>query len=248
MVYLMYQAAKAVVLSWKIEPGTGAAVKASNELRDVISIIDADSRPAGQLADTLLAWLLTGVARPANSIAPSEKYLSPLTLLTNHAERFVIAHEYCHALFDNTPYQSPSWLPEPATDYDKEFRADLFATVVLIHAGELLDRMAPNMVLQGATHAMKIHEIAERAIDLARGGDGNPVWSSTSHPAFSQRAQSVFLAYKELVDISDERLDLEPAYFVASTLDELWARAGPTIEAQLESGAHIHPIWNRDQG
>jgi hypothetical protein len=245
MVYLMYQAAKAVVLSWKLEPSKGAAIKGSTSLDDVIDILESDSRAVDQLANTLLAWLLTGVARPANSVVPPEKYISPLTLLINNAERFVIAHEYCHALFDSTPYTAPSWLPEPATAYDKEFRADLFATVVLIRAGDSLDRMAPNMVLQGAAHAMKIHEIADRAIDLARGGDGNPVWSSMTHPPFSQRAQAVFSAYEDLVDISDERLELEPAYFVASTLDELWTRTQPKIETQLKSGVQVAPLWTR---
>lgn len=244
MVYLMYQAAKAVVLSWRPKGApNGAAVSFSTRLEDTRAILEADQEPVHQLAETLLNWMITGIARPADSRAPAPQYVPPLALLINHAERWVIGHEYCHALFDNSPYEPPPWLPTPTTKYQKEFRADLLSTIILIRAGSTLDRMAPNMVLQGATLAMKIHELADRAIDLARGGNGDPAWESTSHPPFSERARTVFSAYEALIGASDEGLQLDPAYFVASTLDELWIKVRPIIESEVRSGARIHPMW-----
>lgn len=245
MMYLMYQAAKAVVLSWRpVAAPAGSAVSFSSLPEDVAAILDTDQRPVIQLSDTLRNWMVTGVARPTESVAPPPEYRPPLMILISNSERWIIAHEYCHALFDRLGYPSPPWLPTPNTDYEKEFRADLLATLVLINSGANLDLMAPNMVLMGATLAMRIHEVAYQAINLALGGDGNLGWASTSHPPFSERAEATFLAYENLLDASDEALELDPAYLAAATLDELWRRARPIFEADLASGAPIHSIWS----
>lgn len=246
MVYLMYQASKAVVLSWEPKPvpeGHTAAFAIAPE--DVVAVLDADSRPVDQLASTFIAWLLTGVARAADSRAPDPMYHPPLALLINNSERWVIAHEYCHALFDGPPRPRPRWLPQPTTPYEKEFRADLFATVVLIAAGDMLDGMAPNMVLQGAALAMKVHEIADRVIHLGRGGTGDPLWASTSHPPFDERATAVFAAYADVVGAAIRDLPLEPAYAVALTLDELWRRARTKIVSALGAHPRLHPLWSQ---
>jgi hypothetical protein len=64
--------------------------------------------------------------------------------------------------------------------------------------------MAPNLALQGAMLAMKVHEMADRAIDIARGGDGNPPWRSTTHPPFEDRAVVVDDTYRSMIHGIDD--------------------------------------------
>lgn len=249
MVYAMYQAAKAVVLSWKPVPrkdGRGGGVAFSALTEDTRAVLDADDAPVRLLADTLLSWLYTGRARPADSQAPPPIYHPPLALLTAGAERFVIAHEYGHALIDQFAVPIPwiadaSDLPEMAV----ELRADAFATIVVAESAGVWDSMAPNMLLQGAILAMKIHEIADRALDLALGGDGDPEWGSETHPPFDLRASQVIEVYRAFVSrVEDDRLDVRPLFVPAETADLLWERARSVVERTLAQGRPLHPMWS----
>ncbi len=254
MVYLMYQLAKAVVLSWKQVPaGEGSAVAFSSRPEDTRAVLDADDTPSGLVEGMLLGWLFEGVARPPESAAPPPAYHPPLTLLINNAERFVIAHEYGHALIDQLAVDVP-WMSTSAdiTAPQKELRADLFATVVAIRGAGDLDRMAPNMALQGAMLAMKAHEIADRAIDIARGGDGDPGWTSATHPPFQVRASLVADAYRGLLADPGEAgdpgdagagLGAEALYVAADTAEILWERVRPRLTAALRAGRRLHPLW-----
>ena len=246
MVYLMYQAAKAVVLSWKPKPAAAESVVSfSARPEDTAAVLDADDAPVGQLSDTLISWFQYGIARPPNSVAPAPMYHPPLTLLTNFAERFVIAHEYCHALYDQFAIAPPPWLPSQADNpIDKELRADRFATAIISTSASAFDRMAPNVALQGAMVAMKIHEIADEAIEIVTGLVPGHRRANATHPPFDVRAAQVFEAYRSsIADLDDESLDPRALLVPAETADELWSRAKGRIEAFKASGTPLSPVW-----
>jgi hypothetical protein len=248
MVYLMYGLAKAVVLSWMPkEAPEGAAVSFSSRIDDTRIVLDRDSTPIDLAADTLLGWLYNGVARPPTSTAPPPIYHPPLDLLANYSERFVIAHEYGHALVDEFKIALP-WVSDAhdISDIDKEFRADVIASIVVAASAGELDGVAPNMALQGAVLAMKAHEIADRAIDLAQGGDGTPSWESTTHPPFEERASLVEEVYSSLVEgVQDSRLNVAAMRVPADTAELLWERFSPRLKSELKKGRRLHPIWSR---
>lgn len=246
MVYLMYQAAKAVVLSWKPKPAPAdSMVSFSARPEDTAAVLDADDGPVGQLSDTLISWFEYGIARPPDSTAPPAMYHPPLTILTNFAERFVIAHEYCHALYDQFDLTPPPWLPGQAdSSIDRELRADRFATAIVSASATAFDRMAPNIALQGAMVAMKIHEIADEAIEIVTGRAPGSAAQNATHPPFAVRADQVFQAYKSsITDVEDDSLEPRALLVPAETADELWSRARGRIEAFKASGTPVSPIW-----
>ena len=246
MVYLMYQSAKSVVTAWKVIHGEkGPAFVARPE--DVAAVLDADPTAADQLLSTLTSWFLDGQPRPPASAAPPPVYTAPLTLLINFAERFVIAHEYCHALYDQFRLTPPPWLPpldggnQIGSSHSKEMRCDYFAAVVVGLGAMELDQMAPNMALQGAVLALKVHEIADDAI---RQAIRTPVAANSTHPPFDQRLDRVFAAYHERFDVAG-RPDLadDPMRQAADTAAQLWQRVGPRLGTALQDRPR-HPIWS----
>lgn len=246
MVYLMYQAAKAVVLSWRVNPpASGSAISFSSRIEDTRAVLDADDHAVDQLTDTLIAWFTDGVPRPRDSSAPPPEYHPPLTLFANFAERFVIAHEYGHALYDQIGLTPPPWLPPTVSGaIDKELRADLFATAVIVAGSSAIDRMAPNMTLQGAMLAMKVHEIADDAIGIMTGAEADHDSPAASHPPFEARSRLVFEAYRRMLDDeSDDMLSPEALLVPAETADELWRRGRDRLVAVKASNRPLHAIW-----
>ncbi len=244
IVYLMYQTAKAVVLSWK-PTESERGVSFSARVEDTRAVLAADPAPAGLILSMLEGWLFDGKARPPDSVAPPQLYHPPLALLINYAERFVIAHEYGHALVDHMGAIVPEGTGDTVLSPQQvELRADAFATLSVAGSAGQLDRVAPNIALQGAMLALKTLEMASQAIDIARGGDGNPAWRSQTHPPFSAREEQVVRIYQQSIqDQADERMDPAPLRLPGETIDLLWELILPRLTAALRSGRRLHPIW-----
>jgi hypothetical protein len=251
MVDLMYQVVKAAVLSWKPVPPNqkgytmGFAALAEN----VRAVLDADEAPVRLIADALLRWLFEGIVRPAASTLPPDLYQPQISLLTGNTERFVIAHEYAHALTDQLKAYIPQSYDETKLGpMEKELRADAIAALIVSLSASELDSVAPNIALQGAIMAMKAHEIADRAIDIARGGDGNPKWTATTHPPFNLRVGRLMEIYRQVWLDPDPRnpwLDPAALHIASDTAEILWERARPQITAALRAGRRLHRIWSR---
>lgn len=244
MMYAYYQISKAVVLSWlHTESSTsGSRVVMSGAIEDTRKNLDADPLPVQIVVETITNWLFTGIARPDSSTAPPANFLAPLTLMINYAERFVLAHEYSHAFLDQL--QVPLWGfdPVPVHGVDKEHRADVLATILVAESAAYMDSVAPNIALQGAVVGMKVHEMVDEALVMARGG--RPLPASSTHPPFADRFALLVDQYNQTYGaLGDKRLEVEGLLVARETADELWRRAAPQVADLLAPNPPLHPVW-----
>lgn len=121
------------------------------------------------------------------------------------------------------------------TQQQCELRADAIGVHTTAASAATIDHVAPNVALQGALLGMKTHEMADRAITMARGGVPPP--TSASHPPFAARAQFLIEVYRQnYEDEGDARSDIAGMMVAADTAEELWCRAEPVIAEQLATG------------
>jgi len=244
MMYSYYQISKAVVLSWlhTEASSSGSRVVMSGAIEDTRNNLDADPTPVQIVVETISNWLFTGIARPNNSTAPPPSFHAPLTLMINYAERFVLAHEYSHAFLDQLHVPVWGFEPAPMKDLEKEHRADVLATVLVAESAAYMDSVAPNIALQGAVVGMKVHEMVDEALVMARGG--RPLPTSTTHPPFADRFALLVDQYNQTYGaLGDKRLEVEGLLVARETADELWRRALPQVASLLASNPQLHPVW-----
>jgi hypothetical protein len=253
LVDLLYQTAKAVSLAWKpIPPAPGTSVGFARSEKAVDEVLDADPTPVGLLADTLSAWLYEGRHRPSYSWPPPDNYHVPLTILTNGAERFVLAHEYAHALADyigdlRRADESARILEkEEQTKWQKELAADAFAAAVVTVSSATLDKLPMNLGLEGAVLSMKAHEILNEALAIGLTGEipKAPAVSET-HPPFDARIASLEAIFMSRHEDKVVAADALRGMMTASrTASQIWARAAPRLSGEFRAGRRLHPIWS----
>jgi hypothetical protein len=243
MIDLLYQSAKAIVLSWKRTDSNEAdrPLSFSTSVDDVEEVLNATPYPMELLFDTLAAWLYEGRYRADHSHAPPPEYHPPLKLLINGAERFVLAHEYAHAIFD----QLLAMPGDDATSWDRELRADTFATTVVARSSREFDCLPATIALQGAVVAMRAHDLLDAAVQMARIGRETGSSASDSHPSFEFRREVLEQAFVKMSDDADEAREQLPGLQKPSiTLAQLWDRVAPLLQAQFRAGRGLHPIWS----
>jgi hypothetical protein len=171
-------------------------------------------------------------------------------MLVNGTERFVLAHEYGHALIDHLRLPLGGH-PAPAANattgpWDRELRADAFGFVAVSQSSWTLDLLPSNMALQGAILAMKAHEIFDAAVEIARAGQATHAEGSASHPPFRQRMDLLERIYREgHPDPAAAPDDLEGMLVPSTTLDQIWERVAPRLLAEFRAGRALHEIWSR---
>lgn len=255
MMEFKYQCAKALVLAWKPLPAAGKNLQSfSIKPEDTEEALDADPYPVTLFCNTLAAWLYQGRPRPSGSMLPPRDRQTPIMMLINGAERFVLAHEYGHVLMHELCVLGQDLPTPPAADsaWDKEFAADTFGALTAVESGQMLDRLPPNMALEGAELAMKTDEIFDSVLDMAiavhvaerRTSDG----AFATHPPFPQRIAILEHLYRQLhPDPAAADDDLPGMRAPAMTLDQVWKRARPQLAAILQSGMALHPVWRPNQ-
>jgi hypothetical protein len=251
MMDFMYQTSKALVLAWKVvPPPEGGGLSFSGRREDTDEVLERDAYPIELLHDLLATWLYEGRPRAPHSRMPPQHYQWPLQLLINGAERFVVAHEYGHALMDQL---SRSGQDESAknpdaelSDWERELRADSFAVMVVVESSRVLDLLPPNMALQGAIVAMKAHQIFDRALSTVQHGRALPDDGSPTHPPFERRiAQLEALYLQHHPDSERAREDLRGMLVPSQTIEQLWTRVAPRLASNASSGRALHPVWSR---
>ncbi|WP_327096077.1 hypothetical protein OIE68_40060 [Nocardia vinacea] len=248
LIDLTYQVSKAVAHSWvPAKPSRrGWLVGLKMGIDEVRNKLSTDDAPVDLVYGTIRNWLLEGRARPADSkLAPA--YFGPtVSALLNYAERFIVGHEYTHALIDNFGVSLP-WVDgrfEVASDADRHLRADAVSAVLVAESARAFDRFPREIALQGAILALRVQDIADRAIDLSSGGDGEPTWTSTTHPPIDVRMESLREVYNSWIRQPDDSVNavraLEPVIY---TVDLLWEQIRERLCTEVSAGHVLHWSW-----
>jgi hypothetical protein len=241
LVDFMYQTAKSIGMALQQKPApAGALTSVSAKPQDTAARLAADDTALLNFSNTLLNWLFRGTPWPPDSIPPPRVYEPIVGLLISGAERFIIGHEYGHALVDKLNMHIAWGAPEPT---EREFRADCLGAMAVFNSCKF-DRVKPNIALQGAVLAMKAQEIVDRAMDMARGGSGDVYEGSITHPPFAERLSKLLRFYSYLTAANDdEALTVQALMVPAETAEILWERVQPRLATLFGLGAQLHPVW-----
>jgi hypothetical protein len=238
MIDCMYQMAKCVALAMvDVDRSDRGGVRLSTDPEKVAAHLCADSTAVDLMADNLTAWLYEGTPRSPTSRMPPAMLHGAIQLFISGAERFVIAHEYAHAFLDLLGEA------DPVPPHECELRADAVAVRLTRDSSRILDRLPPNIGLQGAVLAMKTNQLADQALSIAQHGKVVPAESLT-HPPFATRLSQLeefYLAQHE--DPEDAGDDLRGMQVPAVLGDLVFETVQPRLEAMFRSGRRLHPIW-----
>ncbi len=247
LIEFLYQAAKAVVLSWRpMRPKPGISGRMGVSAADVEKVLQRDHSTLECLSRTLHAYMFRGQPCPVGfDLRPQPKHVPPLSLLTIFNERFVIGHEYGHALWQdlNAAYTRPAGISEWADEFTADFFAWFFTT---ISAAEL-DLVPPNVALQGGFFALYALEILRKTRDLIEFGSIQQDKGTKSHPPNQQRIDFLKKLYQQqnFGTTAKFDLDLEEALIPAKTLEYLWSRIEHQFVDAFHQGRQLFPIWQR---
>lgn len=205
--------------------------------------LDEDPTAVNLLQRYLVDWLVKGRVEVYEDECPAGDLVMPYELLHTFAERFVVAHEYSHALVDKLEVAALVGDAGPDVEVtEKEVRADLFAVRTLASTSTLLDGTAPNVALQGAVLAMKAYEVLERARGFG-GASPRLKLEVLSHPPFQQRAALCRDVYRWFGrQGGDPFLQVRGMTLPAETVERVWRRAASGIKAAVQADG-LHPIW-----
>lgn len=250
LIEFLYQAAKSVTMSWK------------KGITGPDRVLRKDSYPVDLLSATLDAYLFEGKPRVAGFDPPPDEYWHNLAMLTESSERFVIAHEYGHALWQELGIHNVPAIPQ--SNWQKEMEADFFAGLYVTKSGEILDRRAPNIVLQGAFFSLEALDILRRAREIVYFGAIQDDHGSETHPPIAMRTEylkklydSAFrvnvledgsrLNYGEFDDFYGNQdiydLSIDWALGPSSTLEKLWDLIEPRFVEAHHTNRKLHPVW-----
>lgn len=264
MMDFLYQAAKAVVLSWNEETppkgwrfafsgSSNNSAGSSGKASSAQSALSADL-----LQDAIGTWLYDGYPRLLQSALPPTPYIAPLAVLTTFAERFVLAHEYSHVIFDHLRQSSAEIDDEVETEdsiddkrakrWRLEARADIVGARILAASAALYDGAPAITSLTGAAFAMKSYELWEQALQIAVLGDRHWLSGTDRHPPFEWRRELLERVYAEADQDHDEAPpDLASLFLATRTLDQLWERVAPRLQAQFRAGRRPHSTWASEE-
>jgi hypothetical protein len=247
MMEFYYQCAKAVVLAWKPLQAAGENLLSfSSAPGDTEESLDEDPSPVTLLRDTLAAWLYDGRPRSPHSVLPPEERQTPITMLINGAERFVLAHEYGHVLMHELRVFGQDSAAAPGADsaWDMEFEADTFGALIAVRSGGMLDLLPANMALESAELAMRAEEIFDEVLAAATGSAPE---ETVSHPPFPQRVAVLEHIYRQHhPDPAAADDDLVGMQVPARTLDQIWRRARPQLTTIMQSGIPLNAVWGKN--
>jgi hypothetical protein len=238
LIDFVYQVAKVVVLSWKIARDESGRVSARGKPEDIDATIAANPRLTGHLMMTYANYIYKGVPR-VGGLPPPMLHRVPLTMLTNFNERFILAHEYSHTLFDSIGFDAPDDLPR----HGEELMADAMAFHLVAESGYVLDGVPPNMSLQGAFFVLSVLDTLRRALDIARHGEVGEDVGFASHPPLSQRYQYLVQRYKTEVSDEDGALSINAALIPSRSVMHLWSKIEEPLKAYRGIGMPLHGIW-----
>jgi len=245
---LFYMVALAMTAAWSAESPPAGRTAAFNPTEDhVRDRLSKSSIAMSTLAGTLLAYLYSGNPwRTSLSHVEPERTMALGVLLTL-AERWVLAHEYTHVLFD---LDGPT-LSTPQDHHDIELRADAVATNIVLASAAELDSADPATALAGITLALRSLRLIGEAFGIARTGQPRQDSPTGTHPSVMDRLRNAYAITLNSIERAGapEHKKHEIMSFsghIWRTVDLIGERVFPTILASHQSGWKLHPIWDED--
>jgi hypothetical protein len=245
---LFYMVALAMTAAWSAAAAPAGRTAAFNPTEEhVRDRLSESSLAISTLAGTLTAYLYSGDPwRTPLSRVESERTM-PLGVLLSLAERWVLAHEYAHVLFDLDD-STPKASQDP---HGKELRADAVATNIVLASAADLDSVAPAIALAAITMALRSFRLIGEAFGIAKTGRPSEDLPSQTHPSVMQRLRNVYSIMSidmERAGVPEQKRDeiMSLSDHVWRTIDLIGERVFPTILASHQSGRKVHPIWDED--
>ncbi len=239
LIDFLYQLAKYVVLSWDINPGDDGIIRTDGRPATMDRVLAEKPEVTDQLLDTYMAFIYNGRPRREGGMRPPSEVHMPLQVLVNFNERFILAHEYSHTLFDAISREQSLTM----TECEEESQADAMAFMFLNESGWVLDGLPPVVASQGVFFVLSAMETLRRAIDLARHGEVGEDVGFASHPPVAQRQELMKNVYLQQVSDKDDDQSIEGALTPARSLMHLWQRLEAPLIEQHRRGRPLHAMW-----
>jgi len=239
LIDFLYQLAKFTVLSWKIERQEDGLTRTDGRPDTMDRTLAERPEILHHLLETYRAYLYEGRPRYEWAMAPPLEAHTPLRVLVNFNERFVLAHEYAHTLFDASSEDQPHGLSER----DEESHADIMGFFLVNESGHVLDGLPPVVSSQGIFFVLAALETLRRALDLARFGEVREDSGFASHPPVTRRYALMTEVYRQQISDRDDDLSINGALTPAQSLMHLWRKLeGPLARAHAPDRP-LHAMW-----
>lgn len=188
LIEFMYQAAKAIVAAQNPAPSAdGKAIYSTRPLADdVKAYVARNPEPADRLYATLEAYYFYGYPRAVANEVIAQSHGLVLSALTGLAERFILGHEYGHALSveDVThPTLNPKWIDE--------LHADSRGMILTVFSAFAFDCFPPELSLMAVVFALGCLDVRRRAYDVLRTGSERIDEGTETHPPFHLRKAAI---------------------------------------------------------
>ena len=265
LVDFIYQAAKALIEAARPRKTKGdekGLTRIDWSPDTIRKHLDEDDGAANRLYESLEAYYFHGYPRASGPEAVPEIEQPTISILVTTAERFVVAHEYGHALMA-APIKPRDGMSK---SWAKEYMADSIGIMLAVHSAADYDALPPDITLSGAAFAMSCLDVLSRSYSLLKVGDEFAMDAIIgSHPPAAARMASLVHFIRSWFEIeyhpdqtytfwspprdsapperglSDERAEM--ALLAAKSLELVWNRAKVRLEADRASGRAMHPMW-----
>lgn len=241
LIEFVYQVTKATVLSWKLTGSPNSRRSSfSDSLDDVEEVLATNPMPKNILLFALKSFIFHGMPSGFGRFNIPKVYFLPLNWITNCNQRFLLAHEYSHMMFDELDLV----FDVSNRNHVEEHLADMFGLKLLMNSAEELDNVAPNIACQGAFLTLGAVEILQEALCMAMPARSESADNKSSHPIESSRIDLLSKHYTEEVGRHHDMLAITPAIFPAQTLRLVWANTKAEFEDIVDKQDFTpHEIW-----
>lgn len=239
LIDFLYQLAKYVLLSWDINRGDDRIIRTDGRPDTMDRVLAEKPEIIDQLIKTYLAFIYEGRPRCKGGIAAPPEIHTPLQVLVNFNERFILAHEYAHTLFDAIGGEQSLTM----TERDEESHADVMAFFLVNESGLVLDGMPPVVSSQGIFFVLAAMETLRRAVDLARHGEVRKDEGFASHPPVAQRHALMKNVYLQKISDKDDDQSIDGALTPTRSLLHLWQHLESPLIEQHRRGRPLHAMW-----
>jgi len=225
--------------------GADATTGSQMAVKYINAELDTNPDLAERLYRLLAAYLFDGYPRYSQAETVPLEHHPTLSIMTNMAKRFTMAHEYGHGGIRSLTAENPQ------SNWNEELQADEFATVATVLSAATLDRIAPELAVGGGVFALACQGLLREAIALVRTGSLPGLDNvEASHPPYDLRVEQIVKTFHRVFHVAydDEKRRFSLARWMVRKSD---SPTTASMEAHIRgalSGANIlNSIWRRVQ-